>query len=464
MAKKYLDSDGLLYFWQKIKNLFSQKSETVKTISRSGTTFTATRADGTTFTFDQQDNTADPATATPLAPGSAAVGTSVKYAREDHVHPLQTSVTGNAGTATTLETARTIDGVSFDGSANIIHYGVCSTAAATATKDVACTGFSLEVGAWIAVKFSVTNTAAIGSLQLNVNSTGAKPIKYRDGNVTTSSVLSAGRVYLFVYDGTNYNIVGDLDSNTTYTNASLGRGYGTCSNNASAVVKNVTLANYSLVLGGTVSVRFINGCSAIYALNINNRGAKPVVVNDGVVASESGEPLQIPIKGVASFIYDGTNYHYIGRDVQPAFNDAGGSPSMDGTANWGESYRYARADHVHPSDTSRVATSAVGAANGVCPLDANSKVDSSYLPSFVDDVIESYPVSGATELSAGWLSATSGGSALTPASGVIYILMTDTTNYSANTQFRWSGTTYVKLNDGGVSAITNAEIDTIVAS
>ena len=112
----------------------------------------------------------------------------------------------------------------------------------------------------------------------------------------------------------------------------------------------------------------------------------------------------------------------------------------------------------------KVNADTVGAASGVCPLDANSKVDSQYLPSYVDDVIEAYPVSGATALSAGWLSATSGGSALTPEAGKIYVLMADSGDYSANTQFRWGGTAYVKLADGGVSSITNSEIDTIVAS
>lgn len=115
-------------------------------------------------------------------------------------------------------------------------------------------------------------------------------------------------------------------------------------------------------------------------------------------------------------------------------------------------------------DVSAIPTSAKGAASGVCPLDANSKVDSQYLPSYVDDVIEAYPVSGATALSAGWLSATSGGSALTPEAGKIYVLMADSGDYSANTQFRWGGSTYVKLSDGGVSSITNSEIDTIVAA
>ena len=65
------------------------------------------------------------ATEHPKAPGTAAAGTSKKVAREDHVHPSQTTITGNAGTATKLATARTITvkgdatgSVSFDGSAD----------------------------------------------------------------------------------------------------------------------------------------------------------------------------------------------------------------------------------------------------------------------------------------------------------------------------------------------------------
>lgn len=42
--------------------------------------------------------------------------------------------------------------------------------------------------------------------------------------------------------------------------------------------------------------------------------------------------------------------------------------------------------------------------------------------------------------------------------------MADSTNYIANTQFRWGGSAYVKLADGGVSSITNSEIDTVIAS
>ena len=64
------------------------------------------------------------------------------------------------------------------------------------------------------MKFTVTNTAA--NPTLNVNNTGAKPIVYR-GSAISAGYLAANRVYEFVYDGTNWNLMGDLDTNNTYT-------------------------------------------------------------------------------------------------------------------------------------------------------------------------------------------------------------------------------------------------------
>lgn len=123
-------------------------------------------------------------------------------------------LTGNANTATALATSRTIDGVSFNGSANVIHYGTCSTTASTVEKAVTCEGFSLVTGARIAVKFTVTNTAS--NPTLNVNSTGAKAIYYR-GSAISAGYLASSRTYEFVYNGTQYELIGDLDTNTTYS-------------------------------------------------------------------------------------------------------------------------------------------------------------------------------------------------------------------------------------------------------
>lgn len=126
---------------------------------------------------------------------------------------IKGTLSGNASSATKLATKRTIDGVNFDGSANITHYGTCSTAAATAAKVVSCSNFALVTGARIAVKFTVTNSATNSDVTLNVNNTGAKPIYYRgSGTAWSASVLAANRMYEFVYTGSAWEFVGDIDT------------------------------------------------------------------------------------------------------------------------------------------------------------------------------------------------------------------------------------------------------------
>ena len=115
-----------------------------------------------------------------------------------------------------------------------------------------------------------------------------------------------------------------------------------------------------------------------------------------------------------------------------------------------------------------VPQTSVGVANGVASLDGDGKVPATQLPSYVDDVIEAYIVSGATAFSAGWLSKTSGGSALTPETGVIYVVMT--AGEYQNKTYRWSGSTYVEISSApaqatestaGIAAIaTQAEVNT----
>lgn len=95
-----------------------------------------------------------------------------------------------------------------------------------------------------------------------------------------------------------------------------------------------------------------------------------------------------------------------------------------------------------------IANLAKGAPNGVAELDSSGKVPSSQLPGFVDDVIDAYVLSSATEFSAGWLSKTSDGSALTPEKDKIYNIVSE--DKYQNTSYRWSGTAYVRLNEGTV--------------
>lgn len=156
------------------------------------------------------------ATETPLANGTASVGVSERYAREDHVHPEQTDVTGNAGTATKLATARAIDGVAFDGSKAVTHYGTCSTSSTISAKVATLSDtqtFSLVTGATVTIRFTYAN--AYANPTLNVNDTGAKNIRYRNANLQAGKIV-ANSTHTFVYDGTYWQLIGDLDTNITY--------------------------------------------------------------------------------------------------------------------------------------------------------------------------------------------------------------------------------------------------------
>lgn len=120
--------------------------------------------------------------------------------------------------------------------------------------------------------------------------------------------------------------------------------------------------------------------------------------------------------------------------------------------------------HLYSNGSKVLNNAQLGTANGVCPLNSSMKIESSYLPSYVDDVVEAWPDATETELSHDWLLDDEMGTIIPPETGKIYVLMANSTNYNAGAQFRWGGTTYVKLNDGGISSITNAEIDAITAN
>jgi hypothetical protein len=100
-----------------------------------------------------------------------------------------------------------------------------------------------------------------------------------------------------------------------------------------------------------------------------------------------------------------------------------------------------------------ITTSQKGVANGVASLDNNGLVPTSQLPSYVDDVVETYIVSGSTALSAGWLSLTDGGTALTPETGKIYVVLSS--GSYQNKTYRWSGSTYVEISASPGQATTS---------
>ena len=227
--------------------------------------------------------------------------------------------------------------------------------------------------------------------------------------------------------------------------------YGTCGTAANTAAKVVTMANFDeLITGVTIHVKFTySNTVANPTLNVNSTGAKSIY-RYGTTAPSTSAETSWNAGAVVSFTYDGSYWQmndWVNDNTK--YTAASATPAMDGTAAVGTSTKYAREDHVHPSDTSRVptsrkvnnkalsadisltasdvgaiATSAKGAASGVAELDANGKVPSSQLPSFVDDVLEyngtsSFPTTGEA--------------------GKIYV---DT---STNKTYRWGGSSYTEI-------------------
>ena len=202
-------------------------------------------------------------------------------------------------------------------------YGTCDTAAGTAAKivklvDTNTNAFSAITGMLLAVKFTNANSVANPTLTLQTNGAAAllaaKNI-YRYGSTapSTSAATSwqAGSVVLFVYDGTNWQMCGWLNDNTTYTNASLGTGFANQTNTASAtaVTANFVNGTYTLTVNGVIGVKFTYDVPASATLNINSKGAKPIYYRNAAITADI-----IKAGDTATFIYNGTSYNLIAID------------------------------------------------------------------------------------------------------------------------------------------------------
>ena len=97
-------------------------------------------------------------------------------------------------------------------------FGTCSTAATTAAKTVAISDFILLKYGKVSVVF--TTAIDVANATLNVNSTGAKPIKVLGANIQPG-LVKARTVVQFQYDGTNWNIVSMFGLEQTQTPSDL---------------------------------------------------------------------------------------------------------------------------------------------------------------------------------------------------------------------------------------------------
>jgi hypothetical protein len=199
-------------------------------------------------------------------------------------------------------------------------YATCATACSDVAKVVTLSNFVLQAGSHLYVKFTDTTTTkpTTGDITLNVNGTGAKNVYVSQAfssfwKTTYSHALFFynNQVHEFMYDGTQWVMFIGRDNNTTYSNLSLGQGYGTCTTNATAEV--VTLASYpvfsSTIVGGIVSVKFTYAVPASATMNINSRGAKPIYFRGAAITAGI-----IDAGDIATFMYDGTNFILLAVD------------------------------------------------------------------------------------------------------------------------------------------------------
>ena len=227
-------------------------------------------------------------TTTPSAPATTAVvGTASTYARADHVHPVQTSVSGNAGTATKLAESKTIglSGVtataqSFDGSSNIT--------------------------------IPITDVPASIVSGLSDVVTKHQDVTIENNTATIDNTLTAGQTFKAIggitRDSYGHVTKYNVKTITMPSNARQGNGYATCSTAEATTAKVASLTNYSLILDGSVSVRFTNAVPAGSTLNINSTGAKAIYDGSTNAAITAG---RIKAGDTATFVYNGTYYYLV---------------------------------------------------------------------------------------------------------------------------------------------------------
>ena len=298
---------------------------------------------------------------TPKAAGTAAIGSASTYARADHVHPSQTSVSGNAGTATKLQTARAINGTSFDGSKDITITADAKNNELDANKNLntvttqgsysgtTCTNgptglgtnFNLRAfltGAGRIVQFICDTANKMYVRTGNISTTtatwtawqpiynGANPSPHptitSSTNTTTTAAPNAGATFTAIdaitKDSNGHVTTYRTKTVTMPTNAKSGIGYGTCTTAASTAAKVVTCASYVLQTGGIIAIKFSYAVTGSITLNVNGTGAKTAYNNESAFTSGI-----IKAGDTATFIYNGTYFYLVSVS----------SPSKTYTAN-----------------------------------------------------------------------------------------------------------------------------------
>ena len=325
-------------------------------------------------------------------------------------------------------------------------FGICETDSLTTEKYVDLPSFDEIVeGITVHVLFYYANEAK--NPKLNVNNTGAFDIFSNE--YILGANWSEGSLLSFTYHNKRW-ITNDYQE-------AVSSPYELTPNDISTTADAGISGNFSR---GDHTHRILlstgdnNGQVKIAGENVDVKGLKALAYKDevtkediglGNVENKSSETIRSEI--TQRNVLTALGY------VPPRFDvpDYASlyAPLMDGEADRGTTERYAREDHVHPTDTSRVpitrkvngkalseditittddldalSKSDAGSPGGAVILNSQGLIDSNFLPSYVDDVLEydslqAFPLTGE--------------------SGKIYIAK------DTNKTYRWSGSGYAEI-------------------
>lgn len=236
---------------------------------------------------------------TPNMDGVASIGTSTTVARADHVHPAQTTIIGNAGTATTLATGRTISltgdviytSDTFDGSANVTGTATLATVTdsgtgtfkkitvdtkgrVTGTVAVAQSDITGLLGASSITNTMLANTAVANLSGTNTGDETLSTIKTKLGITTLSGSNTGDQTITLTGDvtGTGTGSFATTLANTTvvagtYGSASLiptitvdskGRLTGVSTNSILDIAGSITVTGGDLTMSGNTGTAITN--------------------------------------------------------------------------------------------------------------------------------------------------------------------------------------------------------------
>lgn len=192
-------------------------------------------------------------------------------------------------------------------------YGTSSTGASTRAKIVSCANFELVDGNELTVYFSTANTQYSNSVQLNVNSKGAKDIWVANAVTSSSNQLlwGAGAYITFKYvtvgSSSYFIVIGEPRS-----------WYGASTTAADAAAKTDTTAITGCVIckGTKIELAMTNNNTSTSAtLNIRSTGAKAIYYGNTTTRPTVDNGHSWLGSSTATFTFDGQYYRMAGQTV-----------------------------------------------------------------------------------------------------------------------------------------------------